>query len=144
MSYYPDSSFLVSCYILDANTRDAKACLNRIQVPLAFTAFHALEVRNAFKLGVFRGLFTAKDAAAAWSNLEADLQSGRLLKTTIKWPVALRVAAQLSERHTAQVGTRSLDILHIASAKAIRATEFLSFDDRQRRLAQVVGLFVGP
>jgi predicted nucleic acid-binding protein len=54
------------------------------------------------------------------------------------------VAAQLSERHTTTVGTRSLDILHIASAKAIRATEFLLFDDRQRNLAQLVGLVVAP
>jgi predicted nucleic acid-binding protein len=144
MSHYSDTSFLVSCYIRDANTHGAKACLNRIQAPLPFTALHALEVRNAFKLGVFRGLFTAKDAAAAWSNLEADLRSGRLVRTTVKWPVALRVAGHLSERHTSTVGTRSLDILHIASAKAIRATEFLSFDARQRDLARLVGLVVAP
>lgn len=144
MSHYPDSSFLVSCYIRDANTHAAKACLTRTQAPLAFTAFHALEVRNAFKLGIFRGLFTATDAAAAWSNLEADLRSGRLVKTTVKWPIALRVAAHLSEQHTATAGTRSLDILHIASAKAIRATEFLSFDARQRDLAHLVGLVVAP
>src|SRR5437016_6520091 len=76
----------------------AKACLNRIQAPLVFTALHALEVRNAFKLGVFRGFFTAKDAASAWTNLDADLRSGRLVKTAVKWPVAFRVAAHLSER----------------------------------------------
>ncbi len=144
MSHYPDSSFLVSCYIRDANTRAAKACLNRIQAPLAFTALHALEVRNAFKLGVFRGLLTSGDAASAWSNLDADLRGGRLVKTTVKWPVAFRVAAHLSESHSATVGTRSLDILHIASAKAIRAAEFLSFDSRQRSLAQMVGLIVAP
>ena len=144
MTHYPDSSFLVSCYIPDANTPKAQACLNRIQVALPFTALHNLEVRNSFKIGVFRGLFTAKDAAAAWSNLEADLRNGRLIRTAVKWPVALRVAAHLSERHTTTVGTRSLDILHVASAKAIRATECLSFDERQRNLAQLVGLVVAP
>ena len=107
MSHYPDSSFLVSCYVRDANTRAAKACLNRIQAPLAFTALHALEVGNAFKLGVFRGLLTPNDAAAAWSNLEADLRSGRLVKAAVTWPVAFRVAAHLSERHSVTVGTRS-------------------------------------
>jgi len=143
MSHYPDSSFLVSCYVRDANTRAAKACLNRIQAPLV-TALHALEVRNAFKLGVFRGFFSAKDAASAWTNLEADLRSGRLVKTAVKWPVAFRVAVHLSERHSVAIGTRSLDILHIASAKAIRAAELLSFDVRQRSLAQLVGLVVAP
>ena len=111
---------------------------------MAFTALHALEVRNAFKLGVFRGLFTTTDAASAWSNLETDLRSGRLVRTAVKWPVAFRVAAHLSERHSVKLGTRSLDILHIVSAKAIRAAELLSFDVRQRSLAQLVGLVVAP
>ena len=84
MNQYADSSFLVSCYIVDANTAKAKAWLSRIGTPLIFTALHALEVRNAFKLGVFRGLFSAADAAATWMNLEKDLRSGRLiLKTAV-------------------------------------------------------------
>lgn len=61
MDYYADSSFLVSCYVVDANTPQARAWLSRTGVPLAFTALHALEVRNAFKLGVFRGLFAAAE-----------------------------------------------------------------------------------
>ena len=65
MSYYADSSFLVSCYISDANTPQAKAYLLSNGPPLIFTALHALEVRNAFKLGVFRGLFAVPDATAA-------------------------------------------------------------------------------
>src|SRR5438552_1935757 len=76
--------------------------------------------------------------------LEDDLRSGRLVKTAVKWPVAFRVAVHLSERHSVTIGTRSLDILHIASAKAIRAGELLSFDVRQRSLAQLVGLVVAP
>jgi predicted nucleic acid-binding protein len=144
MSHYADSSFLVSCYVVDANTAQANAWLSRASVSLVFTALHALEVRNAFQLGVFRGLFSAADAAAAWANLEKDLRSGRLMKTAVKWPVALRIAARLSERHSAVIGTRSLDILHVAAAQAVRATELVSFDTRQRALAAAVGLSVAP
>ena len=144
MSHYADSSFLVSCYIVDANTPQAKAYLSRTSAPLGFTALHALEVRNAFKLGVFRGLFSGADAKAAWTNVEKDLRSGRLVKTTLKWPVAFRVAARLSERHSFRMGTRSLDILHVAAARAVRAVEFASFDGRQRTLAVAVGLNVAP
>jgi len=103
-----------------------------------------LEVRNAFKLGVFRGLFSAADAAATWVNLEKDLRSGRLIRTAVNWPVAFRIAAQLSERHSAVTGTRSLDILHIAAAKTLRAVELVSFDTRQRTLAAAVGLSASP
>jgi hypothetical protein len=144
MNHYADSSFLVSCRLLDANTAQAKAWLSRTGLPLAFTAWPGLEVRNAFKLGVFRGLFTSADGAAAWRNVESGLRSGRLVKATVKWPVALRIAARFSERHSANVGTRSLDILPGAPAKALRAVEFVSFDGRQRTLAAAVGLRVAP
>ncbi len=144
MSRYADSSFFVSCYVTDANTPHAKAWLLRTGGPLVFTTLHALEVRNAFKLGVFRGLITAADAAAAWADVETDLRRGRLVKQAVNWPVALRVAARFSDRHSATTGTRSLDILHVAAAKSLRAAEFVSFDGRQRTLATIVGLRVAP
>lgn len=144
MSHYADSSFLVSCYVVDSLTPQAKAFLSTTSAPLLFTALHALEMRNAFKLGVFRGHFTAADGAAAWRNVESDLRNGRLVKAAVKWPVAFRVAATLSERHSIAIGTRSLDILHVAAGKALRSVEFLSFDARQRTLAAAAGMRVAP
>jgi predicted nucleic acid-binding protein len=144
MNHYADSSFLVSCYVVDANTAQAKAWLSRTGAPLAFTALHGLEVRNAFKLGVFRGLCSASDAAAAMANLEKDLRSGRLRQPKVNGPAALRMAARLSERHSAVTGTRSLDVLHVAAAKTLRVAELVSFDTRQRTLAAAVGLSTSP
>jgi predicted nucleic acid-binding protein len=144
MSHYADSSFLVSCYLTDANTPRAKAYLLGSSLTLVFTALQSLEVRNAFQLGVFRGLFPASDAASARANLELDLQSGRLVKKAVKWPLAFRIASHLSERHSVLIGTRSLDVLHVAAAKSLRARAFVSFDDRQRKLATAVGLIVAP
>jgi len=46
MRHYADSSFLVSCYIADANTRLAKAYLSAANVPLSFNALQALEVQT--------------------------------------------------------------------------------------------------
>ena len=55
MHVYADSSFLVSCYLVDANTTQAKAYRSVNNAPLAFTTSHELDVRNALQLGVFRG-----------------------------------------------------------------------------------------
>ncbi len=41
-------------------------------------------------------------------------------------------------------GHRSYDIIHVAAAKLPGATDFWSFDERQRRLAQDEGMNVGP
>ena len=84
MTYYADSSFLVSCYLPDANTSRARNYLRSIGAPLVLNALQALEVGNAFELGVFRGLFSTADAASAHANLIQDLHSGRLVKTAVK------------------------------------------------------------
>jgi predicted nucleic acid-binding protein len=140
MGVYADSSFLVSCYVVDANTSQARAYLSEHDLPLVFTALHDLEVRNALRLGVFRGVLTAAETDAAAANLDADLRAGRLLRTLVKWPVVFRLASRLSQQHAVVTGTRSLDILHVAAAKALRLSEFASFDARQRILSVAAGL----
>ncbi len=140
MRVYADSSFLVSCYLVDTNTPRAKAFLSEHDGPLPFTALHELEVRNALRLGVFREVITDEQAKAASAAIDADLRNGRLVRTAVKWPAAFRATLRLSERHAAKTGTRSLDILHIASARALRMKELATFDSRQRALAAAAGL----
>jgi hypothetical protein len=41
-------------------------------------------------------------------------------------------------------GHRSFDILHVATARLLNATCFLSFDANQRKLATTLRLNVGP
>jgi len=65
MRVYADSSFLASCYLVDANTPRAKAFLFEHHGPPPFTALHELEVRNALRLGVFRRVITDEQAPAA-------------------------------------------------------------------------------
>jgi hypothetical protein len=48
------------------------------------------------------------------------------------------------ERKSASLGTRSLDLMHVAAAMLLEATAFLSFDDRQRKAAAAEGLGVFP
>lgn len=140
MRVYADSSFLVSCYLLDANTPAAKAFLGEHEDPFPFTTLHDLEVRNAFQLGVFRRVLTVDQAKAAAEAIEEDLASGRLVRAPVKWAGTFRAAARLSARHVAATGARSLDILHVAAAKSLRCKELASFDARQRDLGELAGL----
>ncbi len=41
---------------------------------------------------------------------------------------------------TSDLGTRTLDILHLAAAMVLGADSFQTFDDRQRKLAKFAGL----
>lgn len=140
MRVYADSSFLVSCYLLDANTPQAKAFLSSHSDPLPFTALHELEVRNAIQLGVFRRVVTADQARAALAAIEGDMHEGRLVRASVKWPTAFRAASRLSALHTASTGARSLDILHLSAAKSLRCKELASFDSRQLALGALAKL----
>jgi predicted nucleic acid-binding protein len=42
------------------------------------------------------------------------------------------------------MGTRSLDVLHVAAASLLGALQFVSFDRRQRSLAFKAGLKILP
>jgi predicted nucleic acid-binding protein len=130
--------------MLDVNTSRAAQLVRSLPRPLVYSALHRLEIRNAFSLAVFRGHQTEAQVVVAWRNLEADLKARVLLPVSIRWHAAFRRAAQIASRETPQLGSRSFDILHIACAEQISAKEFLTFDQRQRRMAEVVGFQVRP
>jgi predicted nucleic acid-binding protein len=144
MILYADTSLLVSYYVNDVNSAKAQAVVHAATDPLLFTGLHRLEIKNALELGVFRQLLTPAQARATWNTIEQDLRAGRLFPQPLNWVPVFRTAAQWATAHSASIGCRSLDILHVSAARKLGATEFFSFDGRQRSLAQAVGLTVSP
>jgi len=51
---------------------------------------------------------------------------------------------RLSHKHSATIGARSMDLLHIATALEAGCTHFASFDKRQRECAALEGLTIYP
>ena len=144
MNLYADTSLLISYYISDSNSARAQSLVHSTAGPLPFTGLHRLEMKNALALGVFRHVFTPAQVCAAWFNVERDLRAGRLLPQAINWAPVFRTAARWAVLHCATLGCRSLDILHVAAAKKLGASEFFTFDAREKSLAHLLGLIVRP
>jgi predicted nucleic acid-binding protein len=107
--------------------------------------FGRAEIENSVALAVFRHDVTAAAGQAAVADLDADLAAGRLFVADLLWRRALDLAVDLGRRHTPKLGTRTLDILHVASALTFGCRRFVTYDARQARLARAVGLRVsGP
>lgn len=106
----------------------------------SYTPLHELEFVNVLQLKVFFHHATPQQVTAAQALVKADLKSGALVSAGGDWPGIFREAVQLAEQHTGTVGCRSLDILHCATANVLAATEFISSDARQKKLAAVMGL----
>ena len=75
---------------------------------------------------------------------ELDIATERGLRPTYAAAVVEQKADELSRTHSAILGCRTLDIIHVAAAVVIGATEFVTFDGRQAALAKLAGLAVKP
>jgi len=141
---YADSSFLVSLVCKDAKSADASAYMARAAQPLHFTPLHRIEVRNALRNAEGRKEITENERRAAFRQIDADLRDELLIHAAVDWAAVFRRADELSERHAATDGQRTIDLLHVAIAIEFGAKVFLSFDARQRKLAKAAGLRVKP
>jgi predicted nucleic acid-binding protein len=73
---------------------------------------------------------------------ESDLVSGILRRPTYDLVEMFRQAEELSALYASRYACRTLDILHVAAALTLRATEFATFDLRQKVIAREAGLSV--
>jgi len=139
---YADTSLLFSLYSIDANSPKADAWRVANSSPLPFTAFHRLELRNALNLAVFQKRLTPVEVQSAWQEVENDVAAGLLVITGGLWHRVLGEAESIAANYTSVMGCRTLDVLHVATARLIGTSEFCTFDTRQIELAKKVGLAV--
>jgi predicted nucleic acid-binding protein len=146
MSAYPyaDSSFLVSLLVHDAGTQSAMTHMAKVSTPLLFTPLHRIEVRNAIRNATARSAITQEQQKKAFKQLDEDVREGLLVHQQLAWTEVFRTADELSEKHSKTDGQRTVDLLHVAAAKVLKADRFLSLDNRQRGLAAAAGLEVQP
>ena len=138
MSVYADSSFFVSLYLRDAHFAEARRRIGT-QHRIWLTPLHRVEWSHAVAQHVFRRVVSGEDAARVSYDFEADRARG--LWVEVEMPArAFDIAVGFAKKHVEQLGGRTLDSLHVASALELAADEFWTFDDRQAKLARAVGL----
>jgi len=141
---YIDTGILVKSYVREPDTPKAIAILEAAGDPQVFSHFHEIEIPNAIRLKRFRGEITKEEEAAAVQIFRDDIKAGRMEKPDYDLAEVFRRAEKLSAKHSGDMGTRSLDLLHIAAALEAGCTVFASFDERQRKCAALAGLKVIP
>ncbi len=137
---YVDPSALSRLYLNQPGSREMHLWRARTQGGLPVAHHGRTELVNAVSLAVFRGERTQGQAVKAWSNIETDFEDGHLVQVDILWRAALNRTAELSRTHTPSLGTRALDVLHVACALELKLKHFLTFDERQKKLAAACGL----
>jgi len=149
---YADSSFILRLVTGEADSAATVAEYRRLGSPkLFFLSLHALEVRNAILLRAFhqrrsissgqRGQ-VARERDAALSRIDRFITRRALLEVTLDLDSTIARALQLATAHGERLGTRAIDLLHVACALALESEMFLTTDNRQAQLAKAEGLKV--
>ena len=138
---YFDTSVLLKRYVQEAGSARAQDLLRRYRVLTSAVA--TVEATSALVRRRAAGEIAAADFAAIVRQLARDRQRWNLVEATLD--VLDRAEAVIVE-----VGARTLDAIHLASALAVQATSagrdrrlpFITGDGRQRTAAQRLGLQV--
>jgi len=141
---YIDTGILVKSYIFEEDSQEAIAIIEAAGDPLIFSHVHGVEIPNAIRLKRFRGEITKAEEAAAIRVFRSDIDAGRLARPDYDLAGVFIRAEQLSAKHSGDIGSRSLDILHVAIALECGCSSMASFDGRQRKIAALSGLKVIP
>lgn len=115
--------------------------------PLPVTWLLELELINALEQAVHTSRtsgqmrVTSEHAAAAHAFFREDVESAAWLRhAELPMRPFQDRFVDLALRHTAKLGCRAYDLLHVASALVLGCTDFWTFDLKARRLAETVGL----
>ncbi len=150
MSAFADTSFLCALHVPLSHSPRAIAWYEKSREQVIVAGLVPYEFRQSVRLQIFRHRtdrtagFDAKTGMTAISQFDANLRTTSFSVVPVEWADVLDLAENLSSRFTDMQGHRSLDILHVATALHLRIRRFLTFDERQHKLAQAAGLIVGP
>ncbi len=137
---YADPSALLKLYLNEPESRAMARWRMRTKGALPVTHHGRVELVNGIALAAHRRLIDERAYGAALAALDDDLAQGRCFRADLLWRAALDRAADLSRQYSRTLGTRTLDVLHVASALELDCRVFVTFDVRQQSLVRAVGL----
>ncbi len=146
MELFAETSFPFALYCEQDNSSEAADLVESMPPGFTLSPIVKFEFKNGlrFQSGRFRrdrsqGI-APKQTAEARSAFNEDLTAGFWRLRELDFSEILRGAEELSSKCTENELTRTMDILHVATALQWGAKTFLTFDARQSKLARAAGL----
>jgi predicted nucleic acid-binding protein len=138
---YLDTSALLKLYVLEEGSDAVQAFIESQEDPLPVWEIQEMELLSALQLKVFWKELTRSEAARQASLFRERKARGLMYMPELSRDAVLERFRKLTEV-TPKLGCRTMDILHVACACQLEVNQFLTFDQRQAKLAQHSGLKV--
>ena len=139
-STYVDPGALLKLYLHQPESEAMSAWRGKIKGALTITHHGRVEVVNGICLAAHRRKIDQAALADTLASFDEDFSLGYYRQADLLWRATLNRASDLSRAYSAKFGTRSLDVLHVASAVELELRSFVTYDVRQAQLAHALGL----
>ena len=138
---YLDTSAFLKLYLEEHGSEAVQQLIASQRHPLPVWEIQQMEMINAMRLKVFWKEISLAEAERQISLFKDRRRRGLYYQAEIDRLELSETFERLSLQ-TVRNGGRTLDILHVACALVLGASHFLTFDAKQRLVAQESGLAV--
>lgn len=148
MPLFADTSFLCALIREQDNSSRADAFMECYDGQIIVSSLVLWEFRQSARFQVFQHHkdktkgFSKGEAERMVKALQDQIDAGLFELAAVDWQDVHSIAEVLSATHTIKQGHRSMDVLHLATAKHLKVKHFLTFDRNQKKLAVAEGLDV--
>jgi len=140
ISHYFDTGVVLKLVIEEPLSGKVLAFVRKRNLPVPFSRLLEVETENALHGLHFRKEITARQLTGARNLVSEMVRSGRLLSVELSLDRIARETLSLVPLVTVKTGCRTLDLMHVAAAKLLKADNFVSTDRRQLAAARLCGL----
>ena len=138
---YLDTGALLKLYLRERGSEWVQEQAAAQSNPLPIWELQEAELTNALRLKVFWRDITTAQAEGQLVHFRSRKERGQYVFPHLDRAALMERFRKLSS-HSMKIGTRTLDVMHVACACEIQANTFVSFDERQCALAKLAGLKV--
>ena len=142
MGPFLDTGVALKLVVAEPLSAEVLSFVTDRRVPVLISRLIELEMETALNAMAFRGLIDANQLAAAKHLILEMVKQGRFVSVALSLDKIASESLRLSPSITLKTGCRTLDLMHIATARLLGCKEFVSSDQRQLKAAKLAGLRV--
>ena len=139
---FADASFLVAFFAGTEHSKEARQWWKRSHAVITVTRLVLFEAENSIRSLPLSGKIKRVDARWAIEHMKRRILEGMIEVRELSNKRVYPAARRLSVHYCEDKSFGAMDIVHVATAQELAARGFLTFDNRQRELAEAEGMQV--
>lgn len=141
---FADASFLVAFFAGTEHGKEARQWWMRNHSIITVSRLVLFEAENSIRSLPLSGKIKRADAQWAIEHMKRRVLEGLIEVRELSNKRVYSAARRLSLHYCENKSFGAMDIVHVATAQELAARQFLTFDGRQRELAEAEGMQVMP